>query len=280
MTGPDPKNPRQAVPAEPGSDADAPVKHSLSGLKKLHRDHLGPKEPDRWEWVAIPLPKYAAAGTKVVRLLTDQKGFSVATVVVSATRTGVPPEREIAAEEKRRADLPGFSSQGIPTMGVILREWWAGIGGGGVGDLTGNPNFPEKPSGFDMIPAFDTPRNWADNYGTRVRGYVIPPATGEYIFWINSDDQGELFLSTDDSAANKKRIAAAPDWEGPDEWEKHGPQKSAPIKLEAGKRYYIEALQKEGGGADQLRVGWQLPDGKQERPIPGNRLAPCTPPRR
>jgi hypothetical protein len=44
--------------------------------------------------------------------------------------------------------------------------------------------------------------------------------------------------------------------------------------LEAGKRYAIEALHKEGGGNDNLAVGWQLPDGTQERPIPGNRLAP------
>lgn len=40
-----------------------------------------------------------------------------------------------------------------------------------------------------------------------------------------------------------------------------------------GSRYYIEALHKEASGGDHLAVGWQLPNGTMERPIPGNRLA-------
>ncbi|MHC2993445.1 hypothetical protein OB13_18385, partial [Pontibacter sp. HJ8] len=50
-------------------------------------------------------------------------------------------------------------------------------------------------------------------------------------------------------------------------------QQSAKITLEAGKRYYIEALMKEENGGDNLAVGWQLPDGSLERPIAGNRLS-------
>jgi hypothetical protein len=39
-----------------------------------------------------------------------------------------------------------------------------------------------------------------------------------------------------------------------------------------GRRYYIEALHKEAFGGDNLAVGWQLPNGTMERPIPGDRL--------
>ena len=45
--------------------------------------------------------------------------------------------------------------------------------------------------------------------------------------------------------------------------------------MEKGKHYYIEVLHKEGGGEDFVMAGWQLPDGKLERPIPGNRLIPA-----
>jgi hypothetical protein len=280
MAGPDPKNPKQTAPAEPGSEVDVSVKHSITGLKRRHQDHLGPKEPDRWDWVSVPLPKYASAGTKRVRLVTDQKGFSVAYAVVSSTRVGAPLDRDVAAQEKLRGETPGFASQGPPSVGVILREWWSEIPGGDVASLTGNPKFPNEPTGFEFIPAFDTPIDTADNYGSRVRGYVLPPATGDYVFWICTDDGGELWLSTDESPANKRKIASVPGWAGPEEWEKNGAQKSGPVKLEAGKRYYIEGLQKEGQGGDHLRVGWQLPDGKQERPIPGSRLAPAAPPRK
>src|SRR5690606_25057702 len=40
----------------------------------------------------------------------------------------------------------------------------------------------------------------------------------------------------------------------------------------------IEALHKESGGGDHLGVGWQLPSGALERPIPGGRLSPYVPP--
>lgn len=43
---------------------------------------------------------------------------------------------------------------------------------------------------------FEGSLDWADNYGTRIRGYVHPPATVNYVFWIASDDHSELWLST------------------------------------------------------------------------------------
>jgi hypothetical protein len=46
------------------------------------------------------------------------------------------------------------------------------------------------------------------------------------------------------------------------------------MPLVQGKRYYIEALHKQGVGGDHVSVGWQLPDGTMERPIPGSRLSP------
>ena len=51
-----------------------------------------------------------------------------------------------------------------------------------------------------------------------------------------------------------------------------------PIALQAGKKYYIEALCKEATGGDNLSVRRQLPDAAFERPIPGSRLSPFVPP--
>lgn len=63
-------------------------------------------------------------------------------------------------------------------------------------------------------------------------------------------------------------------WTNSRQWDKYASQKSAPVRLEAGKRYYIEALHKQGWGGDNLAVAWQMPDGKMEAPIAGNRLSP------
>jgi len=114
----------------------------------------------------------------------------------------------------------------------------------------------------------------ADNFGARMRGYVHPPATGAYIFWIASDDCSELWLSSDDAPLRKRLVCSNTQAGGVRDWTRTPTSKSAPVPLVAGKRYYIEALHKEGGSEDHLAVGWTLPDGTEERPIPGSRLSP------
>src|SRR6185436_5621406 len=113
-------------------------------------------------------------------------------------------------------------------------------------DLYKNPAFQGKPSGSDLRTIFEAPTNWADNYGQRLRGYVYPPVTGAYTFWLASDDAGEIFLSTDDTPAKKRSIATANTSGGVRDWTRTPSNKSPPIALVAGKRYYIEAYNKEG----------------------------------
>jgi fibronectin type 3 domain-containing protein len=157
--------------------------------------------------------------------------------------------------------------------GTILREYWTGIGGTGVSALTQNINYPDNPTGSALDTIFEGPTNWADNYGTRMRGFLYPPSTGSYIFWISGDDNCELWLSTSADPSKKTLIATVPGWSSLREWEKFPQQRSAAITLTAGNKYYIEALHKEGVGGDNLTVGWQLPDGTYERPIPKSRLS-------
>jgi len=159
--------------------------------------------------------------------------------------------------------------------GTISYEYWLNIGGSAISDLlAGTNNFAIAPSGTSTLTSFEGPTDWADNYGSRIRGYITAPTTGTYYFWIASDDYSELYLSTDISPANKVKIAYVYGWTSPRAWTTYASQKSAGISLVAGQRYYIEAIQKEGGGGDNLAVRWQLPSGTIEEPIPGSRLAP------
>jgi hypothetical protein len=161
----------------------------------------------------------------------------------------------------------------LERKGVILREYWTGIPGGKVADLTRHPNFPSKPDGVSYPELFEGPVNWGDNYGTRLRGYIHPKDSGNYTFWISGDDQCELWLSTDADPAHKTLIAKVPEISGNRQWEVNPAQKSNPVRLTAGQKYYLEALHKEATGEDSVSVGWQLPDGKMERPIPASRLS-------
>jgi ELWxxDGT repeat protein len=153
--------------------------------------------------------------------------------------------------------------------GKLSVETWNGVPGTDVSSIP----VSSPPSSTSEIAIFETPKNIGDNYGSRVRGYVIPPATGNYTFWIASDDRSELWLSTDATPANKRRIASVAGWTNSRQWDKYTGQTSAPVSLVAGRKYYVEALLKEGTGGDHLAVGWQLPDATMERPIPGSRLA-------
>ena len=159
-------------------------------------------------------------------------------------------------------------------LGSIRRDWWTGIGGVAVADLTSNANYPDNPSGSDSITQFETPTNILDNYGTRVHGYLTPDITGEYTFWLATDDGGELWLSTDANPANRQLIATVPGWASPRQWDKYTQQQSPPVTLVAGQSYFIEALMKEGGGGDNLAVGWRRPGQAGIEVIAGAYLSP------
>jgi len=283
LLAPDPEKPKEKVAAEPGGAVSLLVKSTNSSLRKLHSQHNGPKSPERFDWVLAGTFKFPTAGTKKIRLLTTQKGFAVATAAVLSTRPGPPRELEFREFEKWRAETPGASmKQGGVVTGSILREVFKNINGGSIGELTGASSFKEdRPDESVQVTAFEGPTDIGDSYGTRIRGYVHPPVSGAYVFWIATDDTGELWLSTDEDPAHKERIASCPSYASPREYEKFPTeQKSKPVELKAGRRYYVEALHKEGGGGDHVSVRWQLPTGQLEGPIPGNRLSPFVPVRK
>ncbi|MCW3078466.1 MAG: hypothetical protein JWO32_3075, partial [Bacteroidetes bacterium] len=162
------------------------------------------------------------------------------------------------------------AENGCNGNGTITREVWNDITGTSVSSIP----FNTTPSYSSSLNSFQAPENIGDNYGQRIRGYICPPANGNYTFWITGDDNTELWLSTNDLSANKQKIAYVNGWTMLNEWTKYPSQQSAGIFLTAGQKYYIEALHKEGGQGDNLSVGWQLPNGSLERPVPGIRLLP------
>lgn len=165
---------------------------------------------------------------------------------------------------------PGYGT------GTVMREWWSGVGGDQIAQGVTVSGYPDRPQSQESVSRFVS-RDRGDGYLERLRGFIVPPVDGEYVFWIAGDDECELWLSEDDTRARLRRIAASP-CVSPEEWERHPSQRSAPIVLTHGRRYYVEALHKEGGGDDHLSVSWRLPDGTLERPIPGAHLSPPTEP--
>jgi hypothetical protein len=161
----------------------------------------------------------------------------------------------------------------VEKKGEILYEYWENTQGANLDSLNPIKGYPDSPSGSANLQSFDGRTNWKDNYIARIRGYLYPPASGNYTFWIQSDDGSRLYLSSNEDPAGKKLIAKVSNYVPRGQWEQTPEQKSKPIALTAGQRYYIEAIQAEGSGDDYVSVGWQLPDGRMERPIAGQWLA-------
>jgi uncharacterized repeat protein (TIGR03806 family) len=176
-----------------------------------------------------------------------------------------------------------------PPIFGAFRELWTNLdsaSGNTLAVLTNtvlNPNWPTNPAAAytQVVTNFETATNTGlNNYGQRLRAYIVPPASGGYSFWIASDDASELLLSSDENSSHATRIAWVSVWTDPREWTKEPNQKSALIPLEAGRRYYAEARMRQGGGGDCFGVRWQLPDSTFEEPIgalsaAGTRLIPC-----
>jgi hypothetical protein len=181
---------------------------------------------------------------------------------------------DIGADEYGANPTPPGTCQ---ASGSILQEIYSDIIGSTVADLTSAPSYPDNPTSTALLTSFfETNSNYADHYGQRVRGYICPPTTGTYYFYLSGNDDAELWLSTNDSPASKAKIIDLPGATNVREWTKYPAQKSAGISLVAGQRYYIEALHKEGTNSDNLAVGWELPGGTLERPIPASRLSPAS----
>ena len=141
--------------------------------------------------------------------------------------------------------------------GSIMYEIWDGIGGTAVSNLTGNANFPDNPTSGELLPIFESPTDRADNFGGRLYGWLHPAETADYTFWLAADDGAEVWLSTTDDPADAVLIVSEDSWGASRDWFDRG-QKSDPVALTGGEKYYVEALYKEGGGGDNIAVAWQI----------------------
>lgn len=152
------------------------------------------------------------------------------------------------------------------TLGVTEQRW-AGATAYNNQNWTGATNYN------GTLPTFTTAQNVDDNYSRRLTGLIQPQVSGNYTFWIASDDESRLYLSTTASAANKVQIASVSGWVDYQAWDSNSSQKSAVVALDAGKCYWLEVHHHEGGGGDHASVAWSGP-GISREPIPASALFP------
>ena len=142
--------------------------------------------------------------------------------VQKAQPTPYKEVKRTAPEKKKKKDgeskVVGFASQGfhVPTNDDDLIAGNAVLTPGGSynnGNMLGGP------------------------LKSQVKGWLVPPETGEYVFWIHSNNKGEFWLSTDSHAANKVLLSCKQKSIETRYWTMcTGPL----ISLVAGHKYYYE----------------------------------------
>ena len=181
-----------------------------------------------------------------------------------AVKTGAVPSLVVGA-----ILINSTSSQLSP--GFVKQEFYPGA----VRTDLENPSFTTAPSFIHYPSSFETPAGQGVNYAERVSGLFTAAQTANYVFFVASDDDSDLFLSTDNTALNKHLIAQETLWSSSREWLSSGGGSVVASKrsdkftgtkwpggntihLTAGTQYYLEADHHQGGGGDDLAVTFKL----------------------
>ncbi|MCC7375093.1 MAG: cadherin-like beta sandwich domain-containing protein [Verrucomicrobiales bacterium] len=213
-----------------------------------------------------------AVGDNLILIaVTAEDGTTVKSYQVTVTRAGesTPPDD----------GTPGLNRLFYSARpGLTLEEFYPAPRGIGLFPSGAEP-VGAAPTQSGSVAEFEAPTDIGENYGQILHGYLVPTETADYTFYFCSDDQGELWLSTDDDPAHSRLIAAEPEWNAARTWNnserrplangRHA-NVSASIRLEAGRYYYVEAVMKEAGGGDNLAVAWT----HAGAPAPANGSAP------
>jgi hypothetical protein len=165
----------------------------------------------------------------------------------------------------------------VVAVGQVRREIWTNINVSGVTRALVEANLPgtiPTPDVTTFVSGFDVNGFGQNDYVQRLSGLFIPPVTTNYVFYLSSDDDGSLFLGTNDRAETKQRIAFEPNWSGYRSWTAAGngsaadvaqkcsttytdPTSGLPgpgnpngIPLVSGNRYYVEIVMHQAGGGD------------------------------
>ncbi|MEY2409969.1 MAG: hypothetical protein QOF48_2639, partial [Verrucomicrobiota bacterium] len=200
--------------------------------------------------------------TVVLAVTTSLKAVGCKTITVNNVRDRAPSQNVIAANSQTPL---------IYAEGTSRHSRFNNSGAG----------FPNSPDVISHPPLIENPEgggNHGDNYVGQTLALLSPPVTGNYKFYIASDDSSALFLSTDENPSHKVQIAREPNWSTFRTYNGAGGggggrvcpgtdcNISVPVNLVAGCRYYLEVIHNEGGGGDYFSVAWQTPAGG---PVPG-----------
>ncbi|RYD67370.1 MAG: hypothetical protein EOP84_30580, partial [Verrucomicrobiaceae bacterium] len=221
---------------------EAPVISSGGSITMLERTRVGTPirritatDPDRFDFATFAITAGNTGGIFAINAATGEIRVAQEVDVTAQTAYTLT----VQASDKKTPALTASTTVTITVVpipsgyspGSIVRTYFEGISGETVGNLTGNAKFPNNPDSEEILSSFDG-NGHGDNYGSTVRGYIIPPTTGSYRFWIASDDSSELRLSANANPAGATSRATVSGYTDRYQWTKFASQQTASITLQ------------------------------------------------
>lgn len=229
----------------------------------------------RWTKDNVPIPG-ATGSTLVYTPALADDGAQIRAIVFNNVNTNTSTPATLFVDP---------ATPPVLTQGFLTAERWTGMGGTAVQPVKDAIANSTAPSSTFFVAGPNIPQTAPDvnDFGVRVSGWIKPDVTGEYHFFIRSDDASQLFLNSVNTGTGTNTLpdvnVEAPICEETDccdafmEPGTDAATTAVPILLEAGKLYGFVALYKEGGGGDFLQVALRLTNS----PIPASSLTPIAP---
>lgn len=201
---------------------------------------------------------------------------NTAAVKVFAVKAGAIPSVVTAATFINSASL-------IFSPGFVKQEFYSGATRANLE----NPAYTNSPTKVTYLTSFESPSGQGSSYAERISALFTAPATTNYVFFLASDDDSDLFLSPDSNPANKQLIAQETVWSNSRQWFTSGGGSvlaskrsdtfagttwpgGNTISLTAGVQYYLEGVHHQGGGGDAFAATFKF----SGAPDPANGDAP------
>ena len=229
--------------------------------------------PFSWQISASNLPtSYAAWGLPSGLSVNPTTGLISGTVAAESGYYFAT----VAATNGAGTDIENLTIYVVSTGGRVTYETWSGVAGSSAEGILPVPVHTEPTTTAERT-TMQAPDNSGDYLGDRFRGWLTPPVSGNYTFFVTADENAELWLSSGVEPGRRLKRSWITAGNVPaGSWNGVATQRSLPVSLKAGERYYIEAVRRETTGGDHFAVAWQKPGDAAPEVIPGYALSPFT----
>ena len=186
-----------------------------------------------------------AADSKIIHLTTDPQTQGV-NYTVTVTRVS-----DVGGSEILPNSTVHFTAWKL-VPGWLTREFYYTVAGADIASLLAAPKYPDNADAADLVQNIEFENSpWADNYGVRFTTLFTPSAADSYDFYIYSDDEAQLFLSLDETPDQLELLVTSPCCSAAFDPGLVGRTASP---LQAGRRYLLRVLLKQGTGEVRLNV--------------------------